>query len=157
MDGRANRMDILQHAMLIGKIVVNLQSLEFALRSYLYSVAHDRSHHKNLFSVKLGETVTATELTDYSTLGQLIQRYNRIVPDPKLKLDPSLVDVRDALAHGRVFAALPQPPFTLLKFGAVKNGKTKVTYLQELTEEWLDQQVKRIVSEVRKISAVNIK
>jgi hypothetical protein len=152
-------MDISQYATLIGKIVANLQALEFTLRAYLYNQAHPPPvpHHKNLFSVKLGENVPANEMTDYSTLGQLIDRYNRINPDPKQKVDRSLVDIRDAFAHGRVFAPFPEPTFTLLKFGPVKNEETTVTYLQELTEDWLDQQVKRIASEVRKIPSSNIK
>ncbi len=126
---------------------MNLQSLEFALRAYLYNQAHHLHLHENFFSLKIGDVVSANEMTDYGALGQLIERYNRTIPDPQRKVDRSVVDIRNALAHGRVFAALPQPPFTLLKFGPVKNGKTKVTYQEELTEEWLHQQVKRIASE----------
>ncbi len=97
-----------------------------------------------------------TALTDYSTLGQLIDRYNRIVAStyPKLALDSSIVDLRDALAHGRISTIDTKQSLVLLKFDRPSNDLTTVIYSQELTFQWLDEQVDYVLAEVKKIANV---
>src|SRR5216117_3606119 len=99
-------MDLEEHARLVGRLVGNLDSLEFALRAYLYEKA-DPPHTPlpaghTLDSLKIGDAVPINAMTDYSSLGELIDRYNRLVErsSPGLQVDRSLVSLRDALAHG---------------------------------------------------------
>jgi hypothetical protein len=69
-----------------------------------------------------------------------------------LTVDRSLVDLRDALAHGRVSAAAPNDDLQLLKFERPVNGRTRVVFSERLTEQWLRQQVGRVAASVRKVA-----
>jgi hypothetical protein len=108
-------------ALALGKFVSNLQCLEFLLRNYLYN--HMESSASTLpvrlHEMHVGDWVAVNAFTDYKSLGQLIEHYNEAVAaDPNLVVDPSVVSVRDALAHGRVSSrtidSLPTP--RILKF-----------------------------------------
>jgi hypothetical protein len=71
-------MDVEGHARRIGHLLVNLQSLEFVLRAYLYCQA-DAPHVAldqgiSLNSMVVGDTVGENALTDFSPLGRLIDR-----------------------------------------------------------------------------------
>jgi hypothetical protein len=102
----------------------------------------------------VGEEVAVNALTDYDSLSRLIDRYNRIVQasHPHLLLDVSVVELRDALAHGRVSADHPGDDAVLVKFEKPSGGRTKVAYSQKLTREWLQAQVKRILGEINKVA-----
>lgn len=73
-------VDLHEHARLLGRLVANLQSLEFVLRAHLY--AQSSAPHvpfaagQSLDSLNVDEVVGENALTDYSSLGQLIDRYN---------------------------------------------------------------------------------
>src|SRR5947209_2870741 len=97
----------------LGELLRTFQSLEFLLRSFLYEKA-DPPHTKfpdNFVIQKLsvGDTVETNAATDFSSLSQLIDRYNKLIKPtaPELMLDPSIVQLRDALAHGRVSTIHP--------------------------------------------------
>jgi hypothetical protein len=80
-----------EHAQLLGRIVANLQSLEFALRAYLYNNAVPPHEPflagMSLDSLRLGDVVNINAFTDYSSLESLIERYNRLVFSRKLPTD----------------------------------------------------------------------
>ena len=63
-------------------LAVNLQSLEFALRGFLYN---DEKQWKNsdgpdfLNKIQQGQELEVNAFTDYDTLGKLIDRYNKKV------------------------------------------------------------------------------
>jgi len=81
-----------------------------------------------------------------TTLKILINKYNNI---PKIltagfNIDETIVDVRDAIAHGRVFGNNPEPPMTLLKFDKPKNKQVTVTFSVLLTKQWFDEQLPRV-------------
>ena len=63
-------------------------------------------------------------------------------------IDETIVDVRDAMAHGRVFGNTPEPPMTLLKFskpfGKTPNKQVKVKFSVLLTREWFKEQLPRV-------------
>lgn len=148
------------HASLLGMLMANLQSLEFVLRAYLY--AHASASHvpfdagKTLDSLHVGELVGVNAMTDYDTLGQLIDRYNTSVQvtHPHLMVDRSVVKVRDALAHGRVSTTDLSKPFKLLKFEKPKRSGThiKVVFCESLTESWFDRQTKLVHDEIQKVA-----
>lgn len=149
-------MELLEYATALGKIVANLQSLEFTLRAFLYQRG-DPPHQPlaagaDLYDLRVGDAAPENALTSYDSLGQLVDRYNRVVNDPQLALDRSVVELRDALAHGRVSAPLEATNLSLLKFERPKAGRARVVYCQELTPQWLSDQVKRTVGELRKVA-----
>lgn len=151
-------MDSQEYAALLGQVIVNLQALEYLLRAFLYANA-DPSHSplppgKTPESYVVGEEVPVNALTDYDSLSRLISRYNRAVraSHRHLLLDPSVVELRDALAHGRVSADHPGDNPVLVKFQKPSGGRTKVAYSQKLTRGWMKAQVKLALGECKKVA-----
>ena len=151
-------MDSERYATLLGKVIANLQSLEFVLRAYLHEHVDRREIRLppgfDLGSAGVGAEVVESSLTDYSSLGEVMRRYNQVISDPDLRVALDLVDPRDALAHGRVSANSPASHFVLLKFDKSQRGKTRITLSQELSEEWLSIQVARVGSELSKVASL---
>ncbi len=150
-------MDLDEYSARLGRLFGNFHSLEFALRVFLYGRG-DPPHHlfstgTNLNRLVVGDVVPLNAMTGYDSLGQLIDRYNRLVsPDrPELTVDPGLVNLRDALVHGRVSALSPSSPLTLLKFSKPKKDQAKVSYSAELTDDWFHNQVKLLFAELQKV------
>src|SRR6266852_8035970 len=99
-------MDLREHAALMGKLLLSSQCLEYALRASLYERC-DPPHEPLapgivLDTMSFGDLVPENAITRWDSLTHLIKRYNRAISDQQLAVDPSLVDLRDALAHGRM-------------------------------------------------------
>ncbi len=73
--------------------------------------------------------------TDYRSLGQLIGACRAFPGGPTV--DPGVVGLRDALAHGRVYAKAPTPPLHLLKFGRQQGEMVPVEFNESMTVDWL--------------------
>ena len=145
-----------EYATLVGKVVINLQSLEFVLRGFLYECG-DPPHNPlpqgaDLNSYRRGDVVPLNAMTCYDSLGDLIKRYNTRVAaaHPEWVVDPTIVELRDALAHGRISANDPSADMFLLKFGGAPGDTMRVTYAQQVTREWLKSQVRTVLVEVQK-------
>lgn len=139
-----DNMSLEKHALLLGSILGNLQSLEFAIRCALYN--HERQLDSSLedFSLqgfKVGDEVPENALTDYSTLRELVIKYNRVIATgEEEKLDLGVVWLRDALAHGRISASHPKTPLNLLKFSKPERGVSiRVTLAEEMSRAWLEE------------------
>ncbi|MBI5353022.1 MAG: hypothetical protein HZB50_10320 [Chloroflexi bacterium] len=141
----------------IGKIVENLQSLEFALRLVLDELQgiHNKGKGAQMDFMKLtvGEWVPETFFTNYDSLNQLIQKVNSEFLSHGLieRVDESLVELRDALAHGRVLALNPDGPYRMLKFSKPKDDKVQVTISIDITSDWLTKQINRTAKELQKV------
>jgi len=127
----------------LGQAFANLLSLEFAIRGFLYE-QKDKPHNPlpwglDVNELQEGDSVPENALTDYSTLGELIRRYNERIAavNPELRIDPSLSQLRDCLAHGRISARSPNGPFRLVKLSRPKNNQVRVVCREVLTDEWL--------------------
>ena len=145
------------HPVSIGKIVTNLQSLEFALRLFLDET---QGHSKiakeipvDLTKLAVGELVPENYFTNYDTLKQLIRKANVELQTRGLseRIDESIVELRDAIAHGRVLSLHPDGPFRILKFSKPTDSKTQVEISVEMTPDWLSRQTKRTHDEILKI------
>jgi hypothetical protein len=148
-----------EHPLNLGKLLTNFQSLEFALRAFLVNEeiasGHSFPESINLYSLNEGDIVPENAFTNYDTLGQLIGKYNihpRVMPSG-LTIDEALVDIRDAIAHGRVAGDKPLPPFKLLKFDRPKNKNkhVKVTFSALLTNEWFSGKIADVQAAVFKV------
>ena len=129
----------------LGQIWANFYSLEMSLRTFL-ALRDDREALKegqSFNTLVVGDQVGENPTTDYGSLGQLIDRFNEVAPE-KRRIDRSLVDLRDALAHGRVWSVDGSFPLRLLKFDRPQKGLVRVTWASSLTEEWLDEQRQRL-------------
>jgi hypothetical protein len=146
-----------EYARDLGSLLMNFQALEYLLRAYLYE--HEGTAFDELpagvdwYSVKPGDELPLNALTSFESLGQLIDRYNGMVAGrvPQDAVDRSVVELRDALAHGRVSGAPGSARPVLLKFDRPTNGRVRVTVSQPLTEEWLIEQRVRIHDEAEKV------
>jgi NADH/NAD ratio-sensing transcriptional regulator Rex len=141
----------------IGKVLSNLQALEFALRLFLYELQKTDSNQQtqsfDLQSLSVGEWVPETPLTNYDTLGQLINKVNAELQNrgSSDQVDLSVVELRDAIAHGRVLSLRQEGPFSILKFSKPLNGKVQVAVAVEMTPGWFKQQIKHTRAEVDKV------
>ncbi len=108
-EGTKLKLEAYAHNM--GSLLANFQSLEFALRSFLQDQPNARPlgvpWGYDLYSMSIGSEIAESELSSYDSLGELIKKYNRYADERGLnKVDPTLVEVRDALAHGRISAPI---------------------------------------------------
>ena len=135
---------------LLGKMIVNLQSLEHALRIYLAKRPGARPlgipYGTDIYELPLGTTLDQSDLTSYDTLGQLVAQFNaEMARQGKPGVDRRLIDLRDALAHGRVSARENGDVLRLVKFSKPdKQGKVRVVFREEMTVNWLSAQMQRI-------------
>lgn len=149
-------MNLEKYTLAIGKIIVNLHSLEFALRTFLWN--HEdpvglTNWHIAMPQLQVGQTVPVNALSNFDTLGKLIEKFNEIMQktDSTLSVDQTIVDLRDALAHGRIWAEVPQPPMQLVKFDKPNGSETTVTHAELIDSIWLDSQKTRVWNEIEKV------
>ncbi|MEA0625237.1 hypothetical protein EIQ06_02905 [Xanthomonas campestris pv. campestris] len=133
-------MDKQQHAIHLGGLVGNLQSLEIAIRLALAqlpgSPAKD-TYGDDFRNAKVGTLVPVSDLSSFASLRELIKVFNeKLSPNPPLDL--ALVTLRDAIAHGRVFAGPDEEEFRVVKFEKPQRGATQVAveYSAVMTEAW---------------------
>ncbi len=148
-----------EHMQCMGMLVVNLQSLEFALRGFLYNgetgwTSQDTPNF--LENITQGEQVEENAFTDYDTLAELIGKYNKKVGpvDSRLEVDSGIARIRDALAHGRIAGLSPslKEPLRLVKYDRPANGLVHVTDFYILTREWFDEKIRLAFANIKKVS-----
>lgn len=149
-------MTIDNHYLLLGKLVSNFQSLELALRVFLTHLPTARPCARDIYLQPVGTDLDASELTDHCYLSTLVRRYNDGVVQQGCgeRIDAALVDVRNAVMHGRIaLADSADPPLRLLQFSAPAGGKVKVLFNQIMDEAWFVTQIKRCGAELLKVKA----
>jgi hypothetical protein len=134
------------HVLDLGKLIANLQGLELTLRAHL-SYTGKWPQDKpgvDLYSRKVGEKVPLTIVTSYHSLRDLINEFNAARPSGSPALPTELVDVRDALAHGRISAAEIGNALRLIKFSRPEPGATEVTITHNelMNTEWFKKQIR---------------
>ena len=132
----------------LGGVVENLHALEFLLRAFLQSLPSAKPielpHGTNIYDSPVGTELPDNELTSFDTLNELIGRFNKeMAVRGQAPVDTTLVELRDALAHGRVSATTPNGYLRLLKFDRPRNGRVRVTFNAELNEDWFATQTRR--------------
>lgn len=139
------------HALLLGKIVANIQAIEFIMRDLLFvkerGVEYVKRYNETLKTLNSGDLVEINSLTNYDTLNKLVANYNNLIKfiDTNLCIDNDIVTLRNVIAHGRVFGLSALTPPLLMKFSQpMKTDKSivKVTYNVEMTPQWFREQLK---------------
>jgi hypothetical protein len=134
----------------LGRLQTALHTLEFWLRRYLFR-AEGPHPTVNINAIKIGDKVPVTALTDFASLRELIARYNATV-DPRAVIGPSVVELRNALAHARVFSPTGQPPFRLLRFAKPDGGLAEVeNVVDNLDAKWFEVQTTLVESETKNV------
>lgn len=148
--------DVDQHALQLGQVIGNLQSLEVVLRAFLYreEIREDRSKvtQAGLYDLEVGHSVIENAMTNYDTLGQVISKYNKVVSkiDPSLQVDTEIAELRDGIAHGRVLSKRPERPLRLFKFSRSKKGKVVVTHALVMSDAWFEEQRGKLFDQLNK-------
>lgn len=149
-------MTIDEHCKHLGGLLVNLQSLEFMIRAYLQKYSSTQPlgtpYGVSFYTYPVGSELPENELTNYDTLGILIDKVNQIFSQSrKSTIDRSIVDIRDALAHGRISASAIDDQMRLIKFTKPVNGKVKIVFNEAMTEQWFTLNKKRVLDAINLI------
>ncbi|HMK52750.1 MAG TPA: hypothetical protein VK551_09625 [Thermodesulfobacteriota bacterium] len=109
-------------------------------------------HGTDIYSFPVGSELPDNDMTSYDSLTQLLAKFNR---EMKLRgapeIDDGLIDLRDALAHGRVSAAVGDENLRLLKFDKPIDGKVRITFNEVMTEEWFTGQKARVLAAIKQV------
>jgi len=140
------------HAKSLGMLVTNFQSLETWVRIALWRASPNRDPFTRLDfeEMPVGTVLPGNELVDYSDLGTLLRKFNaKMRAQNKEEIDLSLVELRDAIAHGRVMATDGGFPLRLFKFSKPnKNGEVSVTFNACLTPTWFERRIHDLKSAI---------
>jgi hypothetical protein len=126
----------------LGKLVMSLQTLEVAIRVFLGGQPGARpwgwKYGTSVYSCGAGTELDESDFTSYDSLPRLIGRYNEVArPQGLPELGKEVVEVRDALAHGRLLGHGPGAVLRLIKFSRPqKNGRVRVEFNEEPTLAW---------------------
>jgi hypothetical protein len=150
------------HAFELGRVLSNLQGLEFLLRgclSYWIPAESVPQQQKSgdIYSVPVGSRVPLSPVTGYQTLGELIDLFNKHRPAGSPELGKEAVALRDALAHGRVSSAAENEQMRLVKFSRPLPPTFKeveVTYNVVMTPEWFGEQRALVFAAMQLVLAV---
>jgi len=131
--------DVQKRVSQIGSIVGWLQSIEFLLRWWLAR----HGGHDIVLPTHLGQVMESTPITDYRSLGQLVSAYNGQLSAEEAAycLDPQIVEIRDAHAHGRSLAIEGENFLTLYRFSPPRDGKVTTIGMKALTPEVLEAEM----------------
>lgn len=141
------------HSGEVGKLIGNLQSLEFLARAAISEFDPTTRSSQDLSALKPGGTVKPDAFTSFDSLGETLSQYNSRVPAQYHVRPEPIVALRDALAHGRISGAKPTMPLRLLKFGRVKDGQIPVELSVDMTEGWFEDQMTLLRGAILSIKA----
>ena len=144
------------HSASLGEVVHNLQALETWLRLVLLKL--EPSQHSNACidfeHIRVGELLAKTELTNYDDLATLIRRFNRKMEAKGSKpINLALVDLRDAIAHGRVLGTKSGFPLRLVKFSKPSSGQVKLVVNELMSYRWFNLQIRRTNRAIEQVRA----
>lgn len=145
------------HALNLGKLVGNLQSLEMGARLAIVKVDRwvAKQVRTQLPQVRVGDSVEVNAFTSSDDLRQTLEKYNKQAPsDCRIDVLP-VVRLRDALAHGRTFAFGSVNHLRLLKFGRkTKDGQVPVELAEDMTAEWFNENIQMLNKMLEKVRRV---
>jgi len=142
-------MTIQEHSQNLGGLLANFHSLEFMLRAFLHKHNPDEEKWANgmdVYNYEIGTKLPENSFTNFDSLGQLIKKYNAIAQKNSIEeIDTTLVDLRDAIAHGRTSTYDDNKPFRLIKFSPPIKGQVEVVFNCVMTLEWYKVQKQRVI------------
>jgi hypothetical protein len=138
----------------LGKLLNNLQALEFCLRAFL-AKHNAKEPQVGYQGFVVGEFVPENSCTNYDSLGDLIRKYNEVVAR-EFRVISEVVQVRDMLAHGRIAGLNPCVyPMVLVKFGRPRNHNVPVEAKVVMEKAWFNTKTKLVLDQVFKVAAAS--
>jgi hypothetical protein len=132
------------HATNLGKIVGNLLSIEMGARLAIVKLDERAAKQvqAQLSQVNFGDYVEINAFTNDDDLRQTLEKFNKRAPlNCRLDIKP-IVNLRDAMAHGRMFGLGSKRFLRLLKFSRKPTaGKVTVELVQDMTDAWFKQNI----------------
>jgi hypothetical protein len=143
------------HPLCLGKLIGNLLTIELLARLFLHNSGGQPQNLNELLRVKVEEFVSLSPLTDGRSLREVLEAYNKSAKNYPVETS-RIVDLRDALAHGKVFGSGSIQTVTvlrLLKFkrNNKKDKKVQVTVAEDMTEAWFVDNIKFLEDSAEKI------
>jgi hypothetical protein len=142
------------HFLSIGKLIGNLQSIEMGARMAIVKLDQwaAKQVQSQLPQIKVGDSVELNAFTNDDDLTQTLEKFNKRAP-PEYRLDIGLiVNLRDALAHGRIFGFGSLAHLRLLKFSRkAKDGKVSVELAIDMTDDWFRKNIRLLDQAFEKI------
>ncbi len=144
-----------KHALNLGKLTGNLLTIEMAARMAI--VKHDDHAASCVFTqlpqIREGDLVECNAYTNSNDLRQTLQKYNKQVHEDYNVDVTAIVNLRDALAHGRMFGYGDKQNLMLLKFNRKKHdGKVLVELAQEMTNVWFSDSIEMLIKATEKVA-----
>jgi hypothetical protein len=135
------------HALNLGKLLGNLQSLEMGTRMAIVKLDQRAAEQvqSQLPQVKAGDSVEFNAFTNNDDLTQTLEKFNKRAPN-ECRIDIGLiVSLRDALAHGRTFGFGSAEHLRLLKFSRKQeDGKVVVELAVDMTDDWFRKNIRSL-------------
>ncbi len=144
----------------LGQLLSTFQGLEFMVRAFLYkregpegAVVDDSPD----FNAAVGSFVPISSYSDFRSLDPLVRAYNKLirrVGRVDLAIDEGIVDVRDAIAHGRIFGTPGSETLELVKFDKPDKttpGVVRVAVRCTLTTEWLKERAQHVQNQTLRV------
>jgi len=146
------------HAMSLGKLLGNLQSIEMGARLAIVKLDSRVAEgvESQLPTVKAGDEVELNAFSNNDDLRQTLEKFNSRAP-LKCHIDVNpVVELRDALAHGRTFGSGPvSGPLRLLKFSRKsKDKRVLVELAEDMTPEWFREKVSMLERAIERVRVV---
>jgi hypothetical protein len=103
--------------------------------------------------LKAGDMVELNVFTNGDDLRQTLEKYNkRAALDCRIGIEP-IINLRDALAHGRAFGFGSAKPLRLLKFSRkTKSEKVLIELALDMTDEWFLTNIKILEQALGKVA-----
>ena len=152
----SNRKKFENHALNLSKLNGNLLSLEMAAR--LAIVKYDKHLASKVFTqlpqVKKGDHVEFNAFTNADDLKQTLDKSNKRAPNEYRVDIAAIVNLRDALAHGRTFGFGGMDCLRLLKFSRKqRDGTVEVELAQDMNEAWFQNNIELLNKALDKVTA----
>lgn len=132
------------HSKHLGILWTEINSLESATRLFMCEQSGDNDVYLQLTTlsqVELGSEVSRSYFTRWIQFGNLVEDFNKVARASNfVEIPEQIVGLRNALAHGRVFAASDKSPIRIQNFEAVNDQRMRVSYSAVLTEHWVMEQ-----------------
>lgn len=129
-----------------------MQVLELLLRIFL--LRHEGSGFSSqYFHAELGDTLPEDAFTNHDSLAGLVAKFNQVAEgtDGLSPIDLAVVELRDALAHGRIAYLEDGAPARLLKLSKPTNGSVSVTFSAVMNRDWFFSQIGLVAHQHDKI------
>jgi hypothetical protein len=131
----------------LGHFWQNFNNLEQFLRLYLYRKnGGDNISADNFMTLPINSICDENLITDYKSFGELSNYYNNYQKNED-KIDfTEIVNLRDALVHGRITQNLCGNEWQvfIIKYSRPENGKVTVEYKRTISSTDFEQIVEKI-------------